>query len=992
MKLKKILLRALLYLILILIAILLVVSFVNSHKRITTGKIDKYMKRVRMPNSFSGADNSYLNYLDKYENIPRPDVIINLNFDNNYKMSNANFFIKDNILYSSDVAELKFNFNVEKEGLYNLYIKYSPLVGDEDVLLENLNKKDIEGYLSKTAEIEREIIINGKIPFNEAEQIKLTRFWQGETDILINDLGDEIRPKQKEVPRFEDHYINDYFNYNAEAYSFYLKKGDNQELIIKSVREGMAIKEIYFANKEEIPTYKNALKMFEKEGYKLYDGNDQIEIQGEKLDLVSSPNIIPLIDQNSSRIKPHYNGRDIKLNIMGHYSWRMPGYWIEYEFNAPQKGLYALSFYAKQDIKTDAFSTREIRINGKVPYKEASYIPFVSSNTFNNYLIGTKEEPYLFPLEKGKNKIRMRVSLASVGDTVEIVQNSINELNRIYLDARVILSDKIDTERTYNIKEQIRDFIPRLEKIKEALLLVVSKYKELMGDKTGRVVVIRSMIMQLEGLIKRPNNLVKQMELFQSNVSSLGTWIMQEKEHPLTVDAFFFHSPKKSPRRIKENFFETIWHETKKLIFSFAPKKDRKKDAIKVWVLGGRDNAQIVRRLIQSSDDKTIKDIRINLELVNPESILGAVTAGKGPDVAIMVPEGTAQDFAYRNTLVSLSDFSGIEEIKTRYHKSAIEPFIYKDKLYALPETQQYPVLFYREDILNNLGLSFNSDKISYEEFERVVNGVQDKKLNLYLETPIKVEIMAQPIQNLNVLNTGLFGSILYQYGGSYYSSDCSSSNVITSEAKEAFSKYTEYFSIRNVPVQANFLNRFRSGEMPIGITTYELYNQLSVFAPEITGKWKIANIPTFLTKDEMKGKKNPYSLTSNSPLASIMLDKIENKEAGYNFLKWWTSDETQLEYGRELEVTVGSAARYPTANINVAKKLPWPAKDLKIIQESRNRAIGIPPVPGGSYMLTRQFRNAFVAVMEGEDAIETLHKYSKYIDREIIRKREEFG
>lgn len=48
-----------------------------------------------------------------------------------------------------------------------------------------------------------------------------------------------------------------------------------------------------------------------------------------------------------------------------------------------------------------------------------------------------------------------------------------------------------------------------------------------------------------------------------------------------------------------------------------------------------------------------------------------------------------------------------------------------------------------------------------------------------------------------------------------------------------------------------DFSNRFRNGEMPIGISDFvSTYNQLSVFAPEINGQWEFVEVPGTLKAD----------------------------------------------------------------------------------------------------------------------------------------------
>ena len=994
---KKIVLRIIWLIIFTIIVSLIITSIVKSHQIIYSGKVNHQLKRVLYKNSFDDDQITYEQYFNKFKAYPIQDREIGLSLVNG-----TNYLQLSNGIYASDISNLEFEFDILEEGLYNIYIEYIPLTGEESDIKTYINSDMQEHYSSKSAEIERKVLINNIIPFKEAEQIKLTRHYHSMGSITKDELGDEIRSKQAELPQLEKTYFKDFFNITAGAYYFYLKKGSKQSLTLNATREAMLIKKIAFKLAPIAKNYQESLNDYISRGYSKYMGNDNIKIEGEQISLASSPNLIPLSDTTSSKITPNYNGRDIRLNVMGVYSWRLPGYWVEYEFNAPEKGLYALSFYAKEDIKKSSFVTREIiighyegdSINYFLPFKEASYINFLSNDNFTTYQIGEKNAPYLFPLNKGKNRIRMRVSLAAIKDIVAIMDDSINALNQIYLDAKIFLSDS-DTERTYDIAEQIPNFKERITNIKNNLEKLVNHYQLLASNSSARTAAINTMINQLNNFIKRPNNLVRQLNSFQANISSLGTWLMNEKEGPLTVDAFFFHSEKAKLKRIKENIFETFGHEFKKLVFSFKPKTKKGKNTLKVWVVSGRDNAQIIKKLISATDNLTIKNMNIQLELATSEVLLRAVTSKRGPDCALMVPEGITMDFSFRNALENMLKYTSLDSIKSKYANSAITPFFRNNNLFALPETQTYPVMFYRKDIFKKFNLKIDPNKpLTYEELETIINTIQDNKLNFFLESPVNSSLTQRSANavasNSNIVNTALFGSILYQMGGNYYQDNFTKSGLLSNSSKQAFIRYSEYFANRNILVEADFINRFRSGEIPAGIISYEMYNQLAVFAPEISGKWGITNVPTFLKKDEVSIA-NRYAILSNVPATSILLKDSKVKKLAWEFIKWWQSDETQLEYGRELEVIVGSAARYPTANIKTASKLPWPSHDYQVIKSSRENTVGIPQVPGG-YMTTRQFKNAFVAVMNGYDPIESLNKYVVDINLEIAKKRKEFN
>ena len=201
-----------------------------------------------------------------------------------------------------------------------------------------------------------------------------------------------------------------------------------------------------------------------------------------------------------------------------------------------------------------------------------------------------------------------------------------------------------------------------------------------------------------------------------------------------------------------------------------------------------------------------------------------------------------------------------------------------------------------------------------------------------------------------------------------------------------AFKKWTQFYTSYKFPLKADFPNRFRTGEMPIGIADYTTYNNLTVMAPEIKGLWDFTMVPGTVMPDGTVNHEVASHTTS-----VMMLQNAKDKAAAWEFMKWWTSKETQIAYGREMEGLLGEAARYPTANIEALEELPWPVKDYQNLQSQWQWVEGIPQVPGG-YFTGRHLDNAFRKVVNGnENPREALSDYLLYINDEIAIKRKEF-
>ena len=116
------------------------------------------------------------------------------------------------------------------------------------------------------------------------------------------------------------------------------------------------------------------------------------------------------------------------------------------------------------------------------------------------------------------------------------------------------------------------------------------------------------------------------------------------------------------------------------------------------------------------------------------------------------------------------------------------------------------------------------------------------------------------------------------------------------------------------------------------------------------------------------------------------------DEDASWEFLKWWTSTETQVMYGRELETIQGTSARWPTANLEAMQQLGWTSAASEALTSQWQYVHGIPEVPGG-YYVGRTISNAIKsAINMGENAREAILDAVEDINREILNKREEFG
>jgi hypothetical protein len=244
------------------------------------------------------------------------------------------------------------------------------------------------------------------------------------------------------------------------------------------------------------------------------------------------------------------------------------------------------------------------------------------------------------------------------------------------------------------------------------------------------------------------------------------------------------------------------------------------------------------------------------------------------------------------------------------------------------------------------------------------------------------------------------------------YQGDGIAINLDDNRALDSFRQMTNLYTIYKFPIDYNFVNRFRSGEMPIGIADYSTYNQLIVFAPEIRGMWEFVPLPGTVREKRPEdgshyeelgaiyynGVQYANAVIDNDAGAGVSCSVItrnsmqrENMDNAWAFMQWWVSAESQSRFGNEMIAIMGAAAKQPTANIEALENMAWPTADLRNLRAQFNNLSARPEVPGG-YIVDRYVDFAWKKVYnDGASAVETILDYIVEINKELTRKRMEF-
>lgn len=909
-------------------------------------------------------DESYDQYLKHYASAERPAAVIRIEGEAFSDTTGGEFKIMEGVegltgkaVSTPDSGTITWDVPVEHPGLYQLRVRYLPIEG-------------------KSSAIERQVGINRQIPFREADVVTFDRVWGNRDEsVSRDDRGNDLRPRQVEKPVWQISAVKDSEGYYEDPYLFYFDKG-TQSVSLSALREPMLIDYIELYQDTELQTYEEVKKNYDTQGIQPVE-NQYILVQAEDAVRKSSPTLYPLSDRSSASVVP-YDVSKLRINTIGGLNWKYPGQWIEWEIEVEEDGLYQMAFKLKQDQLRGINVTRSLTVDGQVPFAEMKRLRYRYSTDWQMDVLGG-ENPYLFHLTKGTHRIRLTVSLGEMAPLLRTVESSILQLNEMYRKILMITSNSPDPYRDYQLDKRVPDMLDVFAEQAETLQQVADYLEDTTGERSDKVAVLHSVVRQLNDMIKAPETVAGRLDSFKTNVGGLGTWILTVREQPLILDYLVVSSPGSKLPKAEASLGQAIGHELGAFVASYTEDYNsignvaKKQNSINVWITTGRDQAQVMKALID--DDFTPESgISVQLRLVPNNILLPATLAGEGPDVAMQIGEDVPVNYAMRGAAADLLQFADFKQVSSRFRDSALTPYRYDEGVYALPEQQTFPMLFYRKDVLEELGLT---PPETWQDIYNMISVLQKHNMQFYLP----IESFATMVPNAT------FAMLLYQQDGEFYRDQDRKSALDSDISMEAFKQWTQFYTSYKFPLQADFPNRFRTGEMPIGIADYTTYNMLTVMAPEIRGLWDFTIVPgTRNSNGEVD-----HTVASHTT-GVMMLENAVDKESAWEFIKWWTSMEVQLAYGREMEGLMGEAARYPTANIEALGLLPWPLKDYNNLASQWKWVEGIPQVPGG-YFTGRHLDNAFRKVVNNsENPREALSDYIIYINDEIDVKRKEFN
>lgn len=885
------------------------------------------------------------------------------------------------LVWDNEEGRVSWDFTIQSTGFYYIEICYKS-VG------------------TSFADITRTIALDGETPYTELNNITLSKaFTNASKEREYDNRGNELRPTQVLADVWQENllYAND--GLNAQPLGVYLEQGDHSITLIGS-QEPIAIREIRLLTDIRSITYKEYADSVNNKANDLAPSQapSEIRIQGETATLKSSPAFFPIAERDNCYTEPFSLDKTV-LNAIGGENWNLSGQWIEWEFDVKQPGYYKLGIRCKQDYVDGIAVVRNIEIDGKPLFAEMRDFSVDYKSGWQLKTLTADDEACRIFLEAGHHVIRMTSRQTKNAVALSNLRTITQDMLSIYEKIVMVTGVSPDSLRDYELPKRIPGLIDSMEQSANQLEALASFLDAIYGRNIADANTIKSIVEQMRTLTDDPVQIAEKLSNYRNNIMQLSSIMLSLSNSPLCIDYISFTPVDAEFPDVNPPFLKQAGVSIQSFVLSFL--KDYNSignaydtgDSITVWTMMGRDQADELKVLIDNSFTRKY-NINVNMNIIAAESVLLYSTmSGDPPDVALGVSGGVPVDYGLREAAMDLTAFHDYPEVAQRFSPAAIVPFEYEKHVYGLPQAFVFPVMFYRTDVFENLGLQAPG---TWEDMRSVIQVLQENSLTAGLigsyNAAISGAMGTQGMIGSYDSSTGLLGmtimnSIFFQHGAAYYNDAKTKCLLNSAEALAAFESYTDWFSTYSLPTEYDVYTRFRLGEMPLILSDFTLYNSLTVSAPEIKGLWQMAPLPGTRQPD---GSIN--NAVSSTVTAAVIMNSTKQEAAAWEFLKWWTSAETQTQFSANIEALLGPGGRYNSATLETLEGLNWRKTDLETIRSGIQSAVGVPFVPG-SYFTSRHLSNAFWEVVTMNRLPKTtLMKYVDQINTEIVRKRADFG
>ena len=815
--------------------------------------------------------------------------------------------------------------------------------------------------------------VDGAVPFYELNRVKLNSRWADEGNFATDRYGNQVAPFPAKLDMVLEAGIADSAGRTADPFLFELKEGmRNLEF---TVSEGsVRISAIRLQSPARPDRYAGQAAA----------GSALILLEAERMDWRNRSSIHGAGEFNAN-LSPYDSGSR-KINFLNGSSFSQPGDSVSYAFEVEEPGWYNLGFIYRQSVKANFPVLADIRIDGSFPSALAREVPFQPSNNFSFMAVMADEERQTFYLDEGPHTLSLTINNETLSPAFELIDSILRQINGLSLEiVRLTGGDTGDRYRDYNLSS----YIPGISGMLSAWAGHLEETALGLSERgtSSRAGLFSPMFVasdQLRRLAREPEDLPRRLAELSTGANSVARMLAQQIQdlaaNDLSIDRLmFFQDDASLPQAA--GVLDSLTSGAARFVNSFSEQEyaasGRQSDHLQVWVGRPRQYVEILQNMVDTQFTPQT-GITVDLSLMpDANKLVLSNAAGTAPDAVLSLQYVVPSYLNIRGALKNLADFEDFGEIAQRFPEGLFVPYTLGEGVYALPETINFWVMFYRSDIFRALNIPVPD---SMDDVKSILPELQRRNMNFYFPTAGMVGMKVFP---------GTLPLIL-QAGGSIYGETVGDTTLDSEASLAGFREMTDLFTIYNMPVDVpapGFYQQFRAGTLPVGIADLGTYNLLLNAAPELDGLWDIAVFPGLSQEDGSIARWT----TGGAETMGIMAQSDMAEEA-WAFLKWWSSAQVQAEFGNKLQSTFGMEYIWPTANKEAFAGLPLASSHKRVIIEQMTWMTEAPWVLG-TYMLERELSNAYVSVVvDGTEARRALDTAVKRINRETYRKLEEFG
>lgn len=893
--------------------------------------------------------------------------------------SNVSESIKEN---TSNMKELgyqqkaEYTVNVSKAGLYYLYLDYTT-VG------------------SSMSDYTVSIAVNGKQDYTEMGTVALPLSWTDADGEISNEYckkftedsyGDEMPQIQKLIKDWKMQYAlynNTYIT--STPICFYLEAGDNTIAVENVSSGGLAVGSLNLK-----PAQDNTLSYDE---YKATHSDarhvDTDEIVIDSVYYTEKNSTDAAYGSEANKSLTRFNIDKAQLNTL---SWGGAGTEVTYTFDVKKTGTYNLALHFKNEKKEfQMFET--IKIDGEVPFKEAYNYPleYVASGWKNQTISDKNGTAYEFYLTEGRHTISLKQENAPVMEAYRYALLMEQHLTNFSLEIKKITGSEVDSERNWKMTK----YIPEIEDYIESYKTLITYIRYLLQDystngNNGAVLANLDKAEQfIKDIQKYPDDIALHIDDLtgaeNSILVALSSFTTAATENMTTLDKLYIFSDEDQLGRENASFIDSTWVGIKKLVNTFTTSKystDAKEtddDVLTIWMNDSIVRIDLLQKMVDTEfTEKTGIKVKIaTMPDINKLSL--AIAADATPDIALGLASYVPFDLSSRGALYDLSQFSDFWSVANRFPTGSFVSYTYNEGVYALPESTDFNATVYRTDIFKNLGLEVPQ---TWDELVEILPTLQRYGMNFYHNIALgsvgyKWFYQTAPMILQNE------GELYVQDENGLVKTGVDSKNGVRGlqVLGDLFTKYSVETSVNQ------FFNSFRYSVTPIGIASMEDYNLISNGAQELDGQWKLA---PYIGTEQEDGVINRTFVANGK--GGCIFKKSEKKEEAWKFMKWWTSQDAQVEFTNTLKSTYGKTYFWLSANIDALRDNPMDEADKQIVLEQINWVTDITRTPG-QYLLERTISNIWTTmVFDGTSAQVAVDEAKVDVNREIVRKMRELG